>query len=103
MFSESDSFFEKLTKSSHNYIKTHSRMHPIALFHKKNSQKSIPSNPLTTKLNSVIRLTTQAECIIISPHYLKIPPVFGHGILPLTIHSGTPPPPTIGYVTIMPC
>ena len=36
------------------YIKIHSRMHPIELFFKKNSRKSIPSNPLAIKLNSAI-------------------------------------------------
>ena len=35
------------------YIKIHSRMHPIDLL-KKNSQKSIPSNPLAMKLNSAV-------------------------------------------------
>ena len=32
----------------------HSRMHPIELFKKKNSRKSIPSNPLAMKLNSAV-------------------------------------------------
>ena len=45
--------------SSRNYIKIHSRMHPSALFHKKNSRESIPSNPLAMKLNSVIRTARQ--------------------------------------------
>ena len=36
------------------YIKIHSRMHPIELFFKKNSRKSIPSSPLAMKLNSAV-------------------------------------------------
>ena len=40
------------------------------------SGKSIPSNPLAMKLNSVIHTVTtkQAGCITIPPHYLKILP-----------------------------
>ena len=36
------------------YIRIHSRMHPIELFFKKNSWKSIPSSPLAMKLNSAV-------------------------------------------------
>ena len=36
------------------YINIHSRMHPIELSKKKNSQKSIPLNPLPMKLNSAV-------------------------------------------------
>ena len=36
------------------YIKIHSKMHPIELFFKKISRKSIPSNPLAMKLNSAV-------------------------------------------------
>ena len=65
----------------------------IALFHKKNSQKSIPSNPLTMKLN--IRTARQCKRDVLQylPIISKIPPMFDHGFLPLIINSGTPPPP----------
>ena len=44
--------------SYHNYIKIHSRMHPKSL---KFSWKSIPSNPLAIKLNSVIYTARQSK------------------------------------------
>ena len=37
-------------------------MHPIELFFKKNSRKSIPSNPLAMKLNSAVYATYERQC-----------------------------------------
>ena len=84
------------------YIKIHSRMHPIELF-EKNSQKSIPSNPLAMKLNRAVyapyKRQRKRDVLQYLPLSKKItpPPLFEHRFVP------PPPPITIGYVTIMPC
>ena len=73
--------------SSHNDMKIPSTLHPVELFIKKFSRKSLSLNPLAIKLNIVIRTawsTTQAGCITMSPCYLKIyNPMVEHGFLPL--------------------
>ena len=92
---------------SHNYIKIHSRMHPIALFHEI-FPEDIPSNPLAMKLNIIIRTTarhSKRDLLQFSHHYLKIIPCLNMDFtLDNSFNPPPPPPPiTIGYVTIMQC
>ena len=78
-------------------------MHSIELF-KKNSQKSIPSNPLAMKLNSAVyapyerqRKRDVLQYLPLSKKNTPPPPLFEHRFVP-----PPPTPITIGYVTIMP-
>ena len=77
-------------------------MHPIALFHKIFSEE----HTLESSLAMILKYARQRKRDVLQ--YLPIiskfpPPMFKHGLLPLIIHSGTPPPSiTIAYVTIMP-
>ena len=84
------------------YIKIHSRMHPVELFLKRNSRKSIPSNLLVMKLNSAVYAPYERQRKRDVLQYL----LFSKKKYPhcLNIDLYPPPPPiTIGYVTIMPC
>ena len=71
------------------YIKIHSRMHPIELFLKRNSRKSIPSNPLAMKLNSAVYThrtnDNESGMYYNTPYFLKKyppPPPFEHRFVP---------------------
>ena len=88
--------------SSHNYMKMPSTLHPVELFIKKFSRKSISLNPLAIKLNIVIHTPwsiMQSGCITMPPCYLKnYTPMFEHGSSPLINghsfrHPRPPPPP----------
>ena len=81
-------------------------MHPIELFFKRNSRKSLLSNPLAMKLNSAVYAPYERQHKRDVLQYLplskkKYPPplMFEHRFVPPPPH----PPITIGYVTIMPC
>ena len=84
------------------YIKTHSRIHPIKLFFKKNSRKSIPSNPLAMKMNSAVYAPYERQRKRGVLQYLPLSKNNTPQCLNIDLYP-PPPPVTIGYVTIMPC
>ena len=60
-------------------------MHPIELFFKRNSRKSLPSNPLAMKLNSAVYATYERQHKRDVLQYLPLskkkyppPPMFEH-------------------------
>ena len=77
------------------YIKIHSRMHPIELFFKKISRKSIYSNPLAMKLNSAVYAPYERQRKRDVLQYLPLSkkiPHHCHQCLNIDLYPPPPPP-----------